>query len=346
VHHLFCEVSFTMQTALSRRLFNAGFILGFALLGSQAFAQNTNIKFLNDWRWEGQAAPLLLANKGYFQKENLSVSLTPGTGSGATVAKVASGEFDMGLGDFSALIEHAAKNPGAAPPVAVYMLYERTPAALFIRKASGVSKPEDLAGKKLGAPPFDGGRKLWPVYSTLARTGDVKWENVDAAKREEMFAKGQLDGITGFYFTTMLNIERQGMSGSAYTVYPFHDAGIRLYGNAILVNPKFLAEQPKAVAGFVRAYHAALKSALKDTREAVKAVKEMDPQIDEQFEWRRARLAFDSFVTTPTVQETGLGVIDMKRVQSNIDTVAVAYKLATKPQAQAIARTDLVPTGK
>jgi NitT/TauT family transport system substrate-binding protein len=184
------------------------------------------------------------------------------------------------------------------------------------------------------------------VYSALARTGDVKWENVDAAKREEMFAKGQLDGITGFYFTTMLNIERQGMSGSAYTVYPFHEAGIRLYGNAILVNPKFLAEQPKAVAGFVRAYHAALKFALKDTREAVKAVKEMDPQIDEQFEWRRARLAFDSFVTTPTVLETGLGVIDMKRVQSNIDTVAVAYKLATKPQAQAIARADLVPTGK
>ena len=77
--------------------------IGICLLfaSSLALAQ-TPIKFLNDWRWEGQSAPLLLANKGYFQKENLAVSLTPGTGSGATVAKVASGEFDMGLGDFSA----------------------------------------------------------------------------------------------------------------------------------------------------------------------------------------------------------------------------------------------------
>ncbi len=309
---------------------------------ASAFA-DTSIKFLNDWRWEGQAAPLLLANKGYFQAEKLSVSLTPGTGSGATVAKVASGEFDMGLGDFSSLIEHAAKNPGAAPPVAVYMVYERTPSSLFIRKASGADKPQQLAGKKLGAPPFDGGRKLWPAFAQLAQTGEVKWENVDAAKREEMFAKGELDGITGFYFTTMLNIEKQGMSGSAYSVYPFHELGLRVYGNAILVNPKFLADNPKAVAGFVKAYHAALKATLGSTREAVKAVKEVDPKADEQFEWRRARLAFDTFVNTPTVAETGLGFIDMKRVQSNIDLVTSAYKLTNKPQATAIARVDFVP---
>ena len=313
----------------------------FAFAGA-AQAQ-TAIKFLNDWRWEGQAAPLLLANKGYFQAEKLSVALTPGTGSGATVAKVASGEFDMGLGDFSSLIEHAAKNPGVAPPVAVYMVYERTPSSLFIRKASGADRPQQLAGKKLGAPPFDGGRKLWPAFSQVAQTGEVNWQNVDAAKREEMFAKGELDGITGFFFTTMLNIEKQGMSGSAYAVYPFHEMGLRVYGNAILVNPKFLEGNPRAVASFVKAYHAALKATLGNTREAVKTVKEMDANADEQFEWRRARLAFDTFVNTPTVQETGLGFIDMKRVQSNIDLISSAYKLANKPQATAIARTDFVP---
>ncbi|MFM7330427.1 MAG: ABC transporter substrate-binding protein [Brachymonas sp.] len=329
---------------MRRTLIQQAFIVGaLCALGGAAVAQ-TSIKFLNDWRWEGQAAPLLLANKGYFQAEKLSVALTPGTGSGATVAKVASGEFDMGLGDFSSLIEHAAKNPGVAPPVAVYMVYERTPSSLFIRKASGAERPDQLAGKKLGAPPFDGGRKLWPAFSELAKTGEVKWENVDAAKREEMFAKGQLDGITGFYFTTMLNIERQGMSGSGYAVFPYHELGLRVYGNAVIVNPQFLASNPKAVASFVKAYHASLKATLGNTREAIKAVKEADANADEQFEWRRARLAFDTFVNTPTVQETGLGFIDMKRVQNNIDLVASAFKLANKPQASAIARADFVPS--
>jgi NitT/TauT family transport system substrate-binding protein len=326
-----------------RALLTVATVMAVGFTALPVLAQSTNVKYLNDWRWEGPAAPLLLANKGLFQKENLNVTLTPGTGSGATVAKVASGEFDIGLGDFSALIEHAAKNPGVAPPVAVYVLYERTPSTLFIRKASGAARPDELAGKKLGAPAFDGGRKLWPAYSALAQTGEVKWENVDAAKREEMFAKGQLDGITGFYFTTMLNIERQGMSGSAYAVFPFHEAGLRVYGNVIMVNPKFLTEQPKAVAGFVRAFHAGVKAALKDTKDAVKYVKEADPSLDEQLEWRRARLAFDTFVTTPTVQETGLGFIDMKRVQGNIDMVTAAYKLTNKPTAQSVARADMVP---
>lgn len=101
----------------------------------------------------------------------------------------------------------------AEPPVAVYVVYERNPAALFLRKTSGLISPRNALGKKLGAPVFDGGRKLWPLYSQLAEKGDVKWESVDAAKREEAFAKGQLDGITGFYFTTMLNIECQGTLG-------------------------------------------------------------------------------------------------------------------------------------
>lgn len=328
---------------MRRQIIQCAALLSASVFFSPTAHSQTAIKFLNDWRWEGQAAPLLLANKGYFQAEKLSVALTPGTGSGATVAKVASGEFDMGLGDFSSLIEHAAKNPGVAPPVAVYMVYERTPSSLFIRKASGADRPQQLAGKKLGAPPFDGGRKLWPAFSELAQTGAVNWQNVDAAKREEMFAKGELDAITGFFFTTMLNIERQGMSGSAYAVFPYHEFGLRVYGNAILVNPKFLADNPKAVNSFVKAYHAALKTTLSNTREAVKAVKEIDATTDEQFEWRRARLAFDTFVNTPTVAETGLGHIDMKRVQNNIDLVTSAYKLTNKPQATAIARADFVP---
>ena len=305
------------------------------------------IRFLNDWRWEGPAAPLLMAaSKGYFQKEGLEVALTPGTGSAATVAKLASGEFDMGFGDFSALIEHAGKNPAAAPPVAVYVVYERNASALFLRKTSGVPSPRQAAGKKIGAPVFDGGRKLWPLYSQMAETGDVKWETVDAAKREEAFAKGQLDGVTGFYFTTMLNIERQGMSGGDYSVYPFYESGVRVYGNVLMVNPKFLADNPKAVERFVRAYHSALKFALNDTREAIKSLVEVDPKADAQFEWRRARLAFDRFVSTPTVQESGLGTIDMRRVQSGIDAVSAAYKLPAKPAATAIARLDFLPPAK
>lgn len=310
-----------------------------AATASAAFAQDS-VRFLNDWRWEGQASPLAVAMQGGFKKAKLDVAVTPGTGSGATVQKVAAGEFDIGLGDFSALVEFAARNPNVPPPVAVYVLYERTPATLFIRSKFDI---KSMDGKSVAAPPFDGGRKLWPAFSKSEEIKSVAWQNVDAVAREKNFAAGQYDAITGFYFTTMLNLEREGMSGSLYKVYPFYESGVRLYGNVLMVNAKFLAANPKAVRTFVRTYHDAVKFAVKDTDAAIEMLKEVEPKIDAKLEWRRARLAFDRFVDTPTVRSTGLGTLDMARVQAGIDLVADSFKLPAKPTAASIATTEFLP---
>jgi len=49
--------------------------------GSKAtLAADNNIRYINDWKWEGQAAPLLLAqDNGYFEQEGLKVTLDEGT---------------------------------------------------------------------------------------------------------------------------------------------------------------------------------------------------------------------------------------------------------------------------
>ncbi len=320
------------------------FIRGVALVFTLAFSAHTSaqdtVRFLNDWRWEGQSSPLAVAMQGAFKKAKLDVAVTPGTGSAATVQKVAAGEFDIGLGDFGALVEFASKNVNIAPPVAVYVLYERTPATLFVRSKFDL---KSISGKNVAAPSFDGGRKLWPAFAKSEDLTPVVWQNVDAVAREKNFAGGQYDAITGFYFTTMLNLEREGMSGTTYKVYPFYESGVRLYGNVVMVNPKFLAANPKAVRNFVRVYHDSVKYALKNTDEAIDSLKLVEPKIDAKLEWRRARLAFDRFIDTPTVREVGLGTIDMARVQSGIDLIADTFRLPTKPIAANIATTEFLP---
>ena len=42
------------------------------------------------------------------------------------------------------------------------------------------------------------------------------------------------------------------------------DYGVNLYGNTIIVNPKFAAEKPEAVKGFLRAFLKGLKDTVKD----------------------------------------------------------------------------------
>src|SRR5436309_9435317 len=148
-----------------------------ALLTLTAHAQETPIKFQLDWRFEGPAAFFLLpVSKGLFKAEKLNVTVDAGNGSGNAVNRVASGTYDMGFADMSALMEFHANNPTAPnKPVAVMMVYNNTPAAVLALKKSGIRTPADLNGKRLGAPVFDGGRKAFPIFAKANGVSGVTW---------------------------------------------------------------------------------------------------------------------------------------------------------------------------
>ena len=50
------------------------------------------------------------------------------------------------------------------------------------------------------------------------------------------------------------------------------DYGVNLYGNTIIVNPKFAAEKPEAVKAFLRAFLKGLKETVDDPSDAVDSV--------------------------------------------------------------------------
>ncbi len=180
-------------------------------LGS-AHAQATPIKFQLDWRFEGPSALFLLpAAKGYFKDAKLDVSIDAGNGSGGAVTRVASGTYDMGFADLAALMEFHANNPDAPnKPVAVMVVYNNTPAAVMALKKSGIAKPADLSGKKLGAPVFDAGRRAFPIFAKANGVSNVTWVSMDPPLRETMLMRGDVDAITGFSFTSLLNLEARG----------------------------------------------------------------------------------------------------------------------------------------
>ena len=105
-----------------------------------AHAQETAVKFQLDWRFEGPSAFFLLpVAQGQFKAEKLKVTVDAGNGSGNAVNRVASGTYDMGFADLAALMEFHANNPTAPnKPVAVMMVYNNTPAAVFSLKKTGI----------------------------------------------------------------------------------------------------------------------------------------------------------------------------------------------------------------
>jgi NitT/TauT family transport system substrate-binding protein len=236
---------FRMNKRLLLQSFLAASALSFGL--TPAFAQApTPIKFQLDWRFEGPAALFLHpAAKGYFKAAGLDVTIDAGNGSGGTVTRVASGAYEMGFADLAALMEFHANNPDSPnKPVAVMMVYNNTPASVMALKKSGITKPADLAGKKLGAPVFDAGRRAFPIFAKANNIGAVNWTAMDPTLRETMLMRGDIDAITGFTFTSLLNLEARGAKAADVVVLPYPDYGVKLYGNVIIASPKLIKENP------------------------------------------------------------------------------------------------------
>ena len=225
------------------------------------------------------------------------------------------------------------------------MLQERTPAAVFALKKSGIAKPQDLAGKKIGAPVFDAGRKSFPLFakSNSIDANSVKWTNADPALRETLLVKGDLDALTGFYYTSVLNLEARGVKESELTVFKYADYGVNLYGNAVIVSPRFAAEQPKAVAGFLRALNRGIKDTIADPKAAIAYVKARDGIIDSAVEEKRLRLFLENFIATPTARREGLGGIDLARLRSNIVQIVDAFGLPRSVDGKQLFNASFLP---
>jgi NitT/TauT family transport system substrate-binding protein len=325
--------------------FLAASALSFGL--TSAFAQApTPIKFQLDWRFEGPAALFLVpVAKGYFKAEKLNVTVDAGNGSGGAVTRVASGSYDMGFADLAALMEFHANNPSAPnKPVAVMMVYNNTPAAVLALKKSGIKTPADLTGKKMGAPVFDGGRKAFPIFAKANNIGAVTWTSMDPPLRETMLVRGDIDAITGFAFTSLLNLEARGVKAEDIVVLPYQNHGVKLYGNAVIASEEFLKKNPEAVKAFLRAFTRGVKDVIADPKGAIATVKARDGIINEELETRRLKLALDATVLTADAKAEGFGEAKGGRLALMASQVSDAFGTKERVNAGAVWNGGYLPT--
>lgn len=318
-----------------------------AMSASPASAQMTPVKFQLDWRFEGPAALFLLAkSKGYFEAEKLDVTIDSGNGSGNAVNRVASGAYEMGFADLAALMEFWGNNANIpSKPVGVMMVYNNTPAAVFALKKSGIKAPADLIGKKMGAPVFDAGRKAFPIFAAANSldVGKINWVSMDPPLRETMLARGDVDAITGFTFTSLLNLNARGVKDEDIVILPYPQYGVKHYGNVIIASEKLIKEKPEVVKAFLRAFSKGVKEVLADPDAAVKFVKARDPIVDEALERRRLKLAIQSVIATPDAKAEGFGEIRGPRLALMASQVADAFSLKDRLDPARIFDSSFLP---
>lgn len=319
-------------------------MFGYLIFASLLSAQ-TAVKFSLDWKFEGPATPYFVAlDKGYYKAEGLDVTIDTGRGSLEAIPRVTSGTYEFGFADINSLIKFRDKNPDI-PLKGIMMVYNNPPFAIVSLKKSGVLKPKDLEGRILGAPAPDGAYAQWKAFvaANNIEASKVTIENVGFPVREPMLAQGKVDAITGFSFSSFLNLKSKGVKGDDIIVMLMSDYGLKLYGNTLLVNPDFAKANPELVKGFVKATIKGWQDVIANPAQYIPNLLERNKIARAEVETERLEMAIRDNVITDEVKANGLGAVDMNRLSESIDQVGLTYEFTNKPSASDVFTSEFLP---
>ena len=110
-----------------------------------------------------------------------------------------------------------------------------------------------------------------------------------------------------------------------------------------MVSQKLLKDNPKAVAGLVRATNKAMIEIAKDQALGMKGVMNFDNLVNEAVEKKRLQYSFSELIVSPEMKEIGVGDTKDDRMARAIDIIAEGYQLARKPKPEEIFSRQFLP---
>lgn len=309
-------------------------------------ASQTALKVTLDGRIEGPSAPLFVAlERGDFKAANLDVSIEPSAGGAEPFTRVASGAFDIGIADINAMIRFRDQNPTSGIK-AVFIVNNRPTYALVGRKSRGVTVPSDLDDKRLGLPVAENATAAWPIFARLngIDPAKVRAMTIGLPVREPMLIAGEVDVVTGTSFVTPINLRDKGVPADDITTMLMAQYGVELYGSAIFVSAKALAEKPDAVRAFLAAFVSGLKETMRDPAAAIPTVIRRMNGSPREHELERLQIVIRESIDTPQARTHGLGAIDPARFDTAIDQIGMAYSFKAKPKTADVFDSSFLPS--
>lgn len=211
-------------------------------------AQQTAVAFLPHWLPQAQFAGYYAAKKmGFYRAEGLDVKILTG-GPGAPVYDaLLSNEAQIVSGFLSGAVE--ARDAGI-PLVNVAQITQRSALAFVMRKGSGIERPVDMNGKRIG---------IWRSgFQELPRTF-LKIHQVEPARivpinaTISLFLKGGIDVLTVMWYNEFHQLYAAGIDTSELNVFFFADYGLDVPEDGLYCTSQYLAQNKEVVNKFVRA---------------------------------------------------------------------------------------------
>jgi NitT/TauT family transport system substrate-binding protein len=302
------------------------------LVVAMAHAED-KLNIVLNWLPGADHAPLFYAQKmGWFKEAGLDVSIENGKGSMNSLLKVASGDSALGIVDIPTALQGRDKG---ADVVGVYVIYANSPYGIYWKKSSGIRNVMDLKGKKLGNPPGDAARVMWPAIAKAVGLGpnDVTWVNVAPEGKIAALQSGAIAATTHFYSVHYV-YERTFGADLGYVAT--RDLGFNPYGNAIVANRAYLEKNKAVLAKFVPIVQRAYAACLQNPAPCNEYLAEASSQKldDVSASWKNVA----TILVDDTSRKVALGAFDANRMEADYKVTREIFGL--KPFDPKIAYTN------
>ena len=292
--------------------------LAFGVVLSAGTAQaGQSVSLVLNWTPAADHSPIYFAkSQGWYEKAGIDLSIEVGKGSAVSALKVGSGAAPFGIADLATMLVARSKGADA---VALMSIYANTGQTFYWLKSSGVNGPKDFAGRKIGNPPGDASRVMWPAFAKAVGLAEdsVSFVNIGPTAKSAALKSHAVEIISDFYNSHDIKLREFGSDLGSLN---WKEIGLNSYGNSIIVDGAFLERNPKLAEDFVRITQKAYAACVADFEPCLKVLLEQVSGLDREeqlLQWRRIKeLMTDEFTTT-----RGLGWIDQGRMQKDYELV-------------------------
>lgn len=290
---------------------------------SAAAEDKTDVNFILNWIAGGDHAPYYYAlQEGWYDDAGIDLTIEQGKGSTLAAQRTGIGQTEIGLADLGTAL--VAKGKGA-DFVAVMNIYANSPYGMYWLKSSGIETVKDFEGRKIGNPPWDAARAMWPALAKAVEMDpdSVRWVNVQPNAKLAGLKSGAIDVTTSFY-----NIHHifQRELGDDMGFFAWKEHGINPYGNSIIVNGEFLAENEDAVKAFVDVTQRAFHYCVETPEPCIDALVEANTGLQKDNELQNWALVVE-LMTDETSTTKGLGYFDEGRLADDYTLTSTYFEL-------------------
>jgi len=310
-----------------------GLVVGLGPDSPSAQQPPQKVVFALNWFPVGDHAAYWVAlEKGYYRQRGLDVDMQNSKGSGDSIAKVDTGRADVGLADSAVVIASAAR--GTRIKV-VGMVFDKSPLNIWSRKEAPITKPKDLEGKSVAAPPGDGQRQMFPAFARLhgIDPSKVTWVNVEPAAKVPALAEKRVDAVADY--TTGLPFYEKAIGKGNAVMLPWADHGFDMYSMSIIASEKTMKERGPVLKAFLEASYLGWRDVMSDPKSALEIFKKRVPEIDLSIIEPNMMMGLD-LMKTDRYAKNGIGWMEEKKMCDSVDLVNTYMGVPTKVECKAV----------